>query len=149
MRSLTGLFAATVLATGQIWAADAKAGLKIYEVECKDWENWYRDSVADQFYRDVDAATEGGTNPQGIKKIVWMFRNPAPVDVAEIRATMREALKKFISDWVSDPQQAKLLLDAFDAHLGLVVVPGAAPPPPRPTLPPPIIPKKKKDPNGP
>jgi hypothetical protein len=56
---------------------------------------------------------------------------------------------RFVQDWGIASRQADALLAAFDAHLGLIIVPGAAPPPaPRGTLPPPIIPKKK-DPNGP
>jgi hypothetical protein len=122
-------------------------------VEAKDWATWMPDKVQEQFFKDLEINTKDGTLPDGMKKISWLFREPAPVSIKEIQDTMRVALEDFIVKKGLTKIQADALRDAFNAHkslveapkLGLPTVARGVPKPARPVVIPPPPPTKDDD----
>jgi hypothetical protein len=121
-------------------------------VEAKDWANWLPDKVQEQFFRDLEINTVDGTVASGMEKIRWIFSDPPPVSVADIRATMKTALEDFIVKKGLTKDKADALRDAFDAHSSLVespklglpaAKPGVETPPKKTEVPPP--PPRKDD----
>jgi len=92
-------------------------------IEAKDWRTWMPEKVQDQFFKDLEINTKNGTDPAGLEKIHWMFGDPPPVSLADIRATMRTALEDFIVKKGLTKNEADALRDAFDAHTKLVEAP--------------------------
>jgi hypothetical protein len=109
-------------------------------VEAKDWANWLPDKVQEQFFRDLEINTANGKAPSGMEKIRWLFSDPAPVSITEIRATMKTALEDFIVKKGLTMDEAKTLRDAFDAHTSMVEAPKLG----LPTAKPPVEPPPKK-----
>lgn len=117
-------------------------------VECKDWSTWeYADgSLGDPFERDVASLTDNFTNPSGIRRMRYLFRNPPPRSVANIRAFLRGRLENALRRAEAEPATREAMLAEFDDYLLLVEAPdlqrsgGAALPgptisPPSPALP--------------
>ncbi len=96
-------------------------------VEAKDWSVWYKEKFVKQFRADLEGATAGGTNPKGIKDVIWMFRDPTPVKRSEILMEMKNTLESFIADKIAEGTlttiQAKQLRDTFKMHNEILTVP--------------------------
>jgi hypothetical protein len=65
-------------------------------IEAKDWATWMPEKVQEQFFKDLEINTVDGSVASGMEKIRWLFKDPAPVNVKDIRATMKLALEDFI-----------------------------------------------------
>ena len=74
-------------------------------------------------FKDLEHNTAYGAQPDGSRKVRWLFRHPAPVNLARIRATMRRTLERFVIEKGLGKTEADALRDAFDAHLDLLEVP--------------------------
>ena len=96
-------------------------------IETKDWDFWDREKVQKQFGVDLEGATSGGTNADGLKDIIWMFRDPIPVSRSTILTTMKSTLETFIKAKLKsgtiNESQAELLRDAFKNHKDLLSIP--------------------------
>jgi hypothetical protein len=109
-------------------------------VETKDWKpaTWDPPKVRKQMTADLEGATDGGTRPDGIKDIFWLFRSPPPRPVSTIRSTLRGAFDTWLAGKRATltPEQIADLRTAFDAHADLVQAPdvsrtGVIRPPPQ------------------
>ena len=109
-------------------------------VEAKDWATWLPEKVQEQFFRDLEINTVDGAVPSGMEKIRWIFNEPAPVSIADIRATMKTALEDFIVKKGLAKDKADALRDAFDAHTSLVEAPKLGLPTAKPGTPKPSKP---------
>ena len=119
-------------------------------LELKDWRNWFADSLRSQFRRDVLISTAGFTDPAGIQHVRWVFRAPGPVDAAEIRATMREALENLMEERKLGDDLRQQLRREFDAHSTLIEISTAsrdsvALPPVPSKSPTPLLPDRPKE----
>jgi hypothetical protein len=123
-------------------------------IETKDWSEWWPDKVDEQFNKDLERDTDYGRQPDGLRKIRWLFRHPPPVSLARVRAQMRATLERFIVKQQLGKAEADAMRDAFDAHLDLLQVPEldrtqvAKPPAARvgdPRVVPPPPPRRKDD----
>lgn len=133
-------------AVWQLWVARSVAGLheiSAFEVkgngreidiqlrnggriECKDWppSSWNAEKVSAQTIADLEGATRGGTHPDGIKDVLWLFRPPGPRSPAFVRSVMRTAMETWIAGkgTALTPAQASALRTAFDLHADLVQI---------------------------
>jgi hypothetical protein len=106
-------------------------------VEAKDWVNWLPDKVQEQFFRDLEINTADGSVASGLEKIRWIFKEPTPVSIKDIRTTMKTALEDFIVKKGLSKDKADALRDAFDAHSSLVEAPKLGLPTAKPATGPP------------
>lgn len=111
-------------------------------VELKNWGEWdrYREGFLFQFVKDVQ---QGRFDPALFKQQRYVFREPAPAPLKEIRAQMRQRLATALDAEVTAKRmtsdQAKDVLGAFDGETDLVTTSPArytgAPDVPPPTKP--------------
>jgi competence ComEA-like helix-hairpin-helix protein len=122
-------------------------------VELKNWGEWdtKKEKFLFQFEKDV---RQGRFDPALFKKQRYVFREPAPAPLRDVRAAMRERLNALVRAEVDGARmtsdRAKEVLTAFDAESGLVGTSPAryagAPDVPAPTQPTPLpLPPKPDD----
>jgi hypothetical protein len=117
------------------------------KVELKNWTTWDPDPVAklgNQFVRDVIL---GKNDPSVFKSHRYIFRDPAPRTVEQVKSYLRTELDRHLRLEVDAKRltqdQAAEVLKAFDAATDLVLVsparrsgaPPQPPPPPTPRIP--------------
>jgi len=128
-------------------------------IELKNWGEWepYKEGFLFQFEKDVK---QGRFDPALFKKQRYVFREPAPAPLKDVRAEMRRRLNTAVQAEVAGKRmtrdRANEVLAAFDAERDLVLTSPArytgAPDVPAPTRPTPVPPvgtveeedKKKK-----